>query len=112
MSKNHRGKGIIDKYKRGRGTCPVCQRTGVKIIHEREQDKKKIFVCKVCNVVMSRREIQLKKKLETVTETETKKTAVETTGTKTEEKGEKKAPSTEKTPEQTTESPDKTAEDE
>ena len=61
MSKNHRGKGILDKYKRGRGVCPVCKRTGIKIIHERERDKQKIFVCKICNVVLSKQEAQLKK---------------------------------------------------
>ena len=58
MSKNHRGKGIYDKVKRGRGTCPNCKRTGVKIIYEREVDKEKITICKVCNISMSRTKIE------------------------------------------------------
>jgi hypothetical protein len=100
MSKNHRGKGIRELYKRGRGTCPVCKRTGVKIIHEREKDKQKIFVCKVCNVVMSRREKQLKKKLETMAETETKKETIQTTEVKPVEKEETMATKATEKPEE------------
>ena len=55
MSKNYRGKGIIDKPARGRGTCPVCKRTGVKILHEKEIEGKKTLVCKICSVVLSRK---------------------------------------------------------
>jgi hypothetical protein len=88
MSKNHRGKGIIELYKRGRGTCPICHRTGVKIIHERENDKQKIFVCKICNVVMSRKETRLKKQMESPAATETTKAAVETAETTVAEKTE------------------------
>ncbi len=49
MSKSHRGKGIRNKLRSGRGTCPLCQRTGVKVIYEREVNKQKISVCKICN---------------------------------------------------------------
>jgi hypothetical protein len=56
MSKNHRGKGIVDKYKHGRGTCPICKRTGVKIIYEREIENKKVNICKVCNVKFIKKE--------------------------------------------------------
>lgn len=112
MSKNHRGKGIRDKYRRGRGTCPVCKRTGVKIIHEREKEKQKIFVCKVCNVVMSRMETKLKKKLESVAEAETKKPVVETTEVKTEEKAETTAETTATETTEKTEAAEETAKDE
>ena len=82
MSKNHRGKGIIEKYRRGRGTCPVCNRTGVKVIHEREIDKKKIEVCKVCNATLSRKETLLKKQAK-VTETNIAESKVTETTAKT-----------------------------
>lgn len=94
MSKNHRGKGILDKYKRGRGTCPTCKRTGVKIIHEQEIDKQKIFVCKICNVVISRKEMQLKKKAETMTQAEQKSAEVKTPDVTVEEKEERMATET------------------
>ncbi len=49
MSKAHRGKGVRSKPGRGRGTCPVCKRTGVKVLYEREIDKVKVSICKICN---------------------------------------------------------------
>ncbi len=49
MSKGHRGKGIRTKPSHGRGTCPVCKRTGVKVLYEREIDKVKVAICKICN---------------------------------------------------------------
>jgi hypothetical protein len=55
MSKNHRGKGIKEKPRSGRGTCPVCKRTGVKVIYEREIDKVKTNICKICNSVLSKK---------------------------------------------------------
>ncbi|MBN2351948.1 MAG: hypothetical protein JXD23_05210 [Spirochaetales bacterium] len=54
MSKAHRGKGTRTKPNQGRGTCPQCKRTGVKVIYEREVDKQKIFLCKICNTKMSK----------------------------------------------------------
>jgi hypothetical protein len=62
MSKNHRGKGILDKYKHGRGTCPICNRTGVKIVYEREIESKKVNICKVCNVKLGKNEGKKEKK--------------------------------------------------
>jgi len=41
MSKAHRGKGLRELPKSGRGTCPVCGRTGVKVIYEQEIEGKK-----------------------------------------------------------------------
>jgi hypothetical protein len=53
MSKAHRGRGILDQYKRGRGTCPVCKRTGVKKLYSYEHNGKNIEVCKVCRAAIS-----------------------------------------------------------
>ncbi len=53
MSKAHRGQGIREQYKRGRGTCPVCKRTGVKKLYSHEHTGKKIEVCKVCRAAIS-----------------------------------------------------------
>jgi len=48
MSKAHRGKGIRDQYAHGRGECPVCKRTNIKILYEQESDGQKFKICKVC----------------------------------------------------------------
>ena len=48
MSKAHRGKGIYDLFNRGRGTCPVCSKTGIKLLYEQEAEGQKIKVCKPC----------------------------------------------------------------
>ena len=52
MSKAHRGKGIRDLFARGRGTCPVCNASGVKLLYEQEADGKKIKVCKLCKAAI------------------------------------------------------------
>ena len=48
MSKAHRGKGIIEKVNRGRGTCPVCKRTGIKLLYTYEHNGKTLEICKIC----------------------------------------------------------------
>ena len=48
MSKAHRGKGIKDNYNRGRGTCPVCKKTGLKVVYEQEVEGVKQSICKRC----------------------------------------------------------------
>jgi len=46
MPKPHRGKGIKGKEgSRPRGRCPVCGRTGVKLMYK---DDKNQDVCKIC----------------------------------------------------------------
>ena len=57
MAKTHRGTGIrhlyVDpngtvhqgEYNNGRGTCPVCERTGVKVLYEREVGEETVKVC-------------------------------------------------------------------
>jgi len=51
MAKNHRGKGIRNLPNHGRGECPVCHRTGIKITHELKAADKTLKVCKVCQKV-------------------------------------------------------------
>lgn len=53
MSKAHRGKGLREEVKRGRGTCPVCKRTGIKTVYEKEVNEKKFNICKQCNVAIA-----------------------------------------------------------
>jgi hypothetical protein len=48
MSKAHRGKGIRDQFARGRGVCPVCQRSNVKVLYEQESSGQKFKICKIC----------------------------------------------------------------
>ncbi len=48
MSKAHRGRGIRTLLNRGRGTCPVCNRTGIKVIYEASIGGKTVKTCKTC----------------------------------------------------------------
>ncbi len=49
MSKdNRRGKGIKDLPNHGRGECPVCHRTGIKLLNEIKVGEKTVKVCKNC----------------------------------------------------------------
>ena len=52
MSKSHRGRGIREVPNRGRGTCPVCKRTGIKAMYEHEVNGKKIHICKQCRAAL------------------------------------------------------------
>ena len=52
MSKSHRGSGIRELVKNGRGTCPVCRRSGIKLMYEHEVSEKKIMVCKQCHATI------------------------------------------------------------
>jgi len=58
MSKAHRGTGLLEKYKKGRGTCPLCKRTGIKIPYEHEANEKKIFICKQCRAALAKGKMQ------------------------------------------------------
>jgi transposase-like protein len=49
MAKAHRGAGIRDQVSHGRGTCPVCKRSGIKVGYEHEVDGAKAMICKQCN---------------------------------------------------------------
>lgn len=49
MAKTHRGTGLKEQVKGGRGTCPVCGRTGIKVLYEVGEENDKKVVCKECN---------------------------------------------------------------
>jgi hypothetical protein len=49
MGKTHRGKGIMHLPARGRGVCPICKATRVKVLYERTApDGAVVKVCKRC----------------------------------------------------------------
>ncbi|MDR0569276.1 MAG: hypothetical protein LBG87_08745 [Spirochaetaceae bacterium] len=52
MSKAHRGKGIRELFSHGRGECPVCKRTNVKVLYEQEAGEKKLKICKICKAAL------------------------------------------------------------
>jgi hypothetical protein len=52
MSKAHRGKGIRELVRKGRGECPVCKRTNVKVLYEQESGEQKIKICKTCKAAL------------------------------------------------------------
>lgn len=52
MSKSHRGKGIRDQVKHGRGVCPQCNHENVKVLYEHEIDGQKVKICKICNATI------------------------------------------------------------
>jgi hypothetical protein len=54
MSKNHRGKGITMLPSHGRGVCPICHRTAIKVIYDLKKDDVTLKVCKVCHKIASR----------------------------------------------------------
>ena len=49
MAKTHRGKVMRELPGCGRGTCPICGRTGIKIVFEITKDEQTLKVCKRCN---------------------------------------------------------------
>ncbi|ADK81400.1 hypothetical protein [Sediminispirochaeta smaragdinae] len=59
MSKAHRGSGIRELIKSGRGTCPLCNRTGIKLLYEVEKEGKKIKICKECNKAVAHGKVSL-----------------------------------------------------
>ena len=50
MSKAHRGKGVRELAAHGRGTCPVCGASGIKVLYEAGEQKVK--VCKPCKAAI------------------------------------------------------------
>ncbi|GHU48790.1 hypothetical protein FACS1894200_06540 [Spirochaetia bacterium] len=52
MAKAHRGKGIRELVAHGRGECPVCKKTNIKILYEQEAGEKKIKICKTCKAAI------------------------------------------------------------
>jgi len=54
MGKTHRGKGLKDQARGGRGECPVCHRTAVKVVYEIQVKDATVKVCKICKATASR----------------------------------------------------------
>jgi len=54
MSKAHRGTGIRELVNNGRGTCPACKRSGIKLLYEASLDGETKKVCKQCKVKLSK----------------------------------------------------------
>jgi hypothetical protein len=52
MGKTHRGKGLKDQARGGRGECPVCHRTAVKIVYEVQVKEATVKVCKICKATI------------------------------------------------------------
>jgi len=53
MAKSHRGKGLRGQVRHGRGLCPLCKRTAVKVVYEAQVKEKTIKVCKTCKAALS-----------------------------------------------------------
>ena len=53
MAKTHRGKGLRSQVRHGRGACPICKRTAVKVVYEYQVKDKTIKVCKTCKATLS-----------------------------------------------------------
>lgn len=50
MSKAHRGTPLKQETPgSGRGTCPLCKRSGIKLLYEHEVNEKKLSLCKQCH---------------------------------------------------------------
>jgi len=52
MSKNHRGTGLRALPAHGRGVCPICKKSDIKVIYEVDIDGQKVKVCKYCNAAL------------------------------------------------------------
>jgi hypothetical protein len=58
MAKTHRGKGLRTVFNNGRGTCPVCKRTAVKVVYEVTVKEKTVKMCKTCKAALSHGKMQ------------------------------------------------------
>lgn len=73
MSKAHRGTGIRKEPNHGRGTCPRCGTSQVKVLYAQEIDGQKVKICKFCkaalkNIALKDAKIAKKASAETPTE--------------------------------------------
>lgn len=48
MSKKNRGAGLMNVPYKGRGTCPICQATGIKLLYALKGQDQSLKVCKRC----------------------------------------------------------------
>ena len=58
MAKGHRGKGLASLVRQGRGVCPVCKRTAIKVVFEVTVKEKTIKVCKTCKAAIGHGKMQ------------------------------------------------------
>jgi hypothetical protein len=58
MGKTHRGKGLKELVRQGRSECPVCKRTGIKVVLEVQVKDKTIKVCKTCKASIAHGKMQ------------------------------------------------------
>ncbi len=58
MAKTHRGKGLKTVLNHGRGTCPICKRTAVKVVFEVTLKEKTVKVCKTCKAALGHGKMQ------------------------------------------------------
>jgi len=54
MSKAHRGQGIRELVNSGRGVCPLCKRTAIKVVYDQDFDGKKVSICKQCKSAVAK----------------------------------------------------------
>ncbi|HOD18532.1 MAG TPA: hypothetical protein PLF50_06535 [Candidatus Cloacimonadota bacterium] len=54
MAKNNRGKQLRSLPNHGRGECPICHRTGVKLTYELKKDDQTLKVCKLCSKIQAK----------------------------------------------------------
>ncbi|MDR2589343.1 MAG: hypothetical protein LBC67_07945 [Spirochaetales bacterium] len=59
MSKAHRGAGLRSQTSSGRGVCPLCKRSGIKVVHEVASGDKKLMLCKQCKAAVASGKKQL-----------------------------------------------------
>ena len=52
MGKTHRGKGLKELVMRGRGVCPACGASGIKLLYEQDAGGQKVKVCKPCKAAI------------------------------------------------------------
>lgn len=53
MSKAHRGTPLKQENPgSGRGICPLCRRSGIKLLYEYEVNEKKLHICKPCSAAV------------------------------------------------------------
>ncbi len=58
MGKTHRGKGLKDQVRNGRGVCPVCKRTAVKVVYEAQIKDATVKVCKTCKATLNNAKVK------------------------------------------------------
>jgi hypothetical protein len=58
MGKTHRGKGLKEQPRGGRNVCPVCKRTGIKVVFEVQVKEKTVKVCKTCKAAIGHGKLQ------------------------------------------------------